>query len=116
MIKAKDAQTFIKSAADPQMAPLILDVRPDTNWIDGHIEGAKWIPLAQLDDRIDEIESYRETPVLVYSHAGQNSLDAASVLQSNRFTQIMVLDGGLAAWVSSGLPIVKGPFPAAPAK
>lgn len=42
----------------------ILDVRQPSEYQENHIPGATLIPLPQLSDRLDELDS--EKPVLVY--------------------------------------------------
>jgi len=43
---------------------LLLDVRQPSEYQEGHIPGARLIPLPQLADRLDELE--RDKPVIAY--------------------------------------------------
>ena len=87
--------------------PLILDVRDDAEYASGHIQGAKHIPLAQLVERIKEIEKFKDKPVLVHCQKGMRATAACSILKAQNFTQLNNLQGGLNAWVEAKMPLVK---------
>jgi rhodanese-related sulfurtransferase len=85
----------------------VLDVRTPPEFNQGHLEGAKLIPVAELKDRISELASPKDRPVLVYCHSGNRSLVASTVLRKNGFTKISNLKGGIIAWNNAGYKIVK---------
>lgn len=85
----------------------ILDVRDEAEFANGHIQGAKNIPLKELTDRIKELEKFKAKPVLVHCQRGMRSKMACGVLRSQEFTQIHSLDGGLDKWVEAKMPLVK---------
>jgi rhodanese-related sulfurtransferase len=87
--------------------PLILDVRDEAEFVAGHIQGAKHIPLAELADRIKELEKYKNKPVLVHCQRGMRAKTACTILQAQQFTQLQQLQGGLAAWQEAKLPLTK---------
>ena len=87
--------------------PLILDVRDDAEFASGHIQGAKHIPVAQLAERIKEIEKFKDKPVLVHCQKGMRATAACSILKVQNFTQLNNLQGGLNAWVEAKMPLVK---------
>lgn len=87
--------------------PLVLDVRDVAEFEAGHIQGAKHIPLAELPNRIKEIEKYKEKPVLVHCQRGMRSKTACTLLRAQQFTKLHQLQGGLMAWQESKLPVVK---------
>lgn len=80
----------------------IVDVRWPNEWEAGRIEGALHIPESQLEDRLDEID--RGRPVVAVCRSGNRSSAAAEELEAEGF-QADNLDGGLEAWVASGLPL-----------
>lgn len=59
---AKEARKFISKRPLSKMT--ILDVRQPKEYEAGHIPGAKLIPIADLNNRINELDP--EKPVLVY--------------------------------------------------
>ncbi len=81
---------------------VVLDVREDHEWAEGHIPGAIHIPLGQLMDRRGELDTSAET--LVVCHIGGRSARAASYLVANGH-QAFNLAGGMEAWESSHRPI-----------
>lgn len=86
---------------------VVLDVRDDAEFAGGHITDARHIPLAQLPDRIKELQKSKDKPVLVNCQAGARSAKACDILRNNGFTQVHNLQGGLNAWMQAKLPVVK---------
>ena len=62
---------------------VLVDVRPEDEFLAGHIKGAKSIPLAELEDRLAELPSDREVvaycrgPFCAYAHEAVRRLRAA---------------------------------------
>lgn len=74
----------------------LLDVRQDFEYAEGHLPGARNIPLPELADRLNEVD--RNLPVLVYCRGGMRSLAAANMIAGQGFREIMSLKGGILAW------------------
>ncbi len=87
--------------------PLILDVREDTEFQGGYIQGAMQIPVGQLEARVNELEAWRDRDVLIYCRTGQRSARAAAILSRQGFSQLHKLDGGMMAWQSANLPVAR---------
>jgi rhodanese-related sulfurtransferase len=87
--------------------PLVLDVRDAAEFEAGHIQGAKHIPLAELSNRMKELEKYKDKPVLVHCQKGMRAKTACTLLRAQQFTKLHQLQGGLAAWQEAKLPVVK---------
>lgn len=83
-------------ADQPPEQVTILDVRQPQEYQQGHIPGAKLIPLAQLGDRLDEIDPNK--PTVVYCAVGGRSRVAAQMLSGKGFDQVFNLSGGIKAW------------------
>lgn len=88
--------------------PLILDVRDAAEFVAGHIQGAKHIPLGELATRIKEIEKFKNKPVLVHCQKGMRAKTACNILREQQFTQLHNLQGGLDGWTEAKMPLVKG--------
>lgn len=71
---------------------LLLDVRTPTEFAQGHLEKARNIPYDQLRERIAELGSDREVPVVLYCRTGRRSELARQTLRELGFTH--VLNGG----------------------
>jgi len=77
---------------------LLLDVRDKDEFERAHIDGATLIPLAELPDRLAEVEAHRERPVVVHCHHGPRSRRACELLIERGFSQVEELTGGIEAW------------------
>jgi rhodanese-related sulfurtransferase len=87
---------------DAGAAPIVVDVRSDTEHAGGHIEGSLNIPLTHLDERIGEIPPGR--PVAVHCEGGYRSAIAASLLQKLGRANVHDMVGGYKAWLAAKLP------------
>ena len=83
---------------------LVLDVREDSEWRDGHIPKAKHIPLRQLKDRLKDLEKYKDRPIVAVCRSGNRSAHACRLLRQAGFERVHNLAGGMLAWEQAGLP------------
>ena len=90
-----------------QGSTLVLDVRDAQEFASGHLPRARHIPLADLSNRMSEIEKYKEKSVLVTCMKGQRSSNAAKLLRRAGFKSVFYLKGGVAAWQQASLPVEK---------
>jgi rhodanese-related sulfurtransferase len=86
---------------------VMLDVREDGEYKDGHIIDAVHIPLGKLEQRMGELEKFREKSVIVSCRSGHRSATACARLRKNGFETVYNLKGGVMAWQSAGLPLQK---------
>lgn len=84
----------------------VLDVRTDNEWLEGHIPGARHIPLGDLPERLAEVP--REGPLAVICHSGNRSSIAASLLARHGMPSVINIPGGMGAWEARGYPMVSG--------
>ena len=87
--------------------PLVLDVRDAAEFAAGHIQGAKNIPVAELANRLKEIEKFKDKPVLVHCQKGMRAKSACNILKAQQFSNLSNLQGGLDTWIEAKLPVVK---------
>lgn len=80
---------------------VILDVRLDSEWRAGHIEGAVHVPLFELPRRLADVP---EGPVWVHCSSGYRSTAAASLL-ANAGRQVVLIDDMFDRAARAGLPI-----------
>ena len=83
---------------------LVLDVREQSEWSDGHIGKAKHIPLGQLKTRLNELEKYNDKPIVVVCRSGNRSGSACGTMKKAGFEKMYNLAGGMMAWEQAGLP------------
>ena len=85
----------------------ILDVRENAEYATGHLPDAKNIPLAELGTRIGELDKMKNRTIVVVCQKGNRAFGAAKVLERAGFEQVVVLEGGQAAWQTAGMPLAK---------
>jgi hydroxyacylglutathione hydrolase len=85
-------------------APLVLDVRNEDEWKEGHIPGSVHVPYGELVDRLEELPQDR--PIAAVCSGGKRSGLAASILQREGFDEVIhVGHGGVGTWRSQGRPV-----------
>lgn len=86
----------------------VLDIRPSKDFGTGHVIGARNIPAAELDNRVAELDKFKEQPLIVCCDAGQASQKAANLLIKRGFKAVHTLKGGIKAWQSEHFPLERG--------
>ena len=78
---------------------IVLDVRTEEEYFGplGHINGAILIPIDQLENRLSELEIYKNDTIYVVCRSGNRSNFGKDILNANNFKAIKV-DGGMLAW------------------
>jgi hydroxyacylglutathione hydrolase len=78
----------------------VLDVRNRGEWEEGHVPGARHVPLPELAARIEELRGLG--PIAVHCQGGSRSAIAASMLRASGIADVANVDGGYAAWLRAG--------------
>lgn len=78
---------------------IILDVRTEAEYVEGHIPGAICIPNENIGERVDVEEQlpHLEQMILVYCRSGNRSKQAAEKLADMGYTNIIEC-GGIMDW------------------
>lgn len=106
---ANDGAVDVKQGAAMQkQGALLLDVREQDEYAAVHAPDSTLIPLGQLPSRLAEIQKYKNKPVAVVCRSGRRSAQAVELLRKAGFTQAVNVEGGMNAWESAGLPVIKG--------
>lgn len=84
---------------------LVVDVRTDKEYQQGHVMNALHIPLGVLDNRIAELQAYKTSAVVMVCRSGARSGQAASKLKKQGFIDVHNLGGGMLAWERANLPV-----------
>lgn len=88
--------------------PLLLDVRTQQEYQQGHIASATNIPLGLVDTRISDIQNKKSSPVILICQSGNRSMQAARILKKHGFEKIFNLSGGMGGWQQANLPVSSG--------
>lgn len=83
-------------------AAQLVDVRSPSEFAAGHIPGAINIPMDQIESRLADLSS---GPIVLICQMGKRARMTANLLEPCQH-QIAVLDGGTAAWIQAGFPVV----------
>lgn len=71
---------------------LLLDVRTEGEYAEGHIPGAQNLPLQSLEG-IATVAPAKDTPLFLYCRSGARSGQAASQLQRMGYTRVTNIGG-----------------------
>lgn len=85
---------------------VVIDLRDQEAFNGGHVINA--IRAAASDFDLPRMNKYKEKSIILVCSRGLQSQSLAPKLKSNGFTNAMILDGGITAWQTAGLPLVKG--------
>ena len=85
----------------------VIDVRGADAFAAGHLRDAKHIPLADLGNRIGELDKSKTKTVIVVCQSGARADKAVRQFQAAGFEDVYALEGGIAAWTAAGLPVTK---------
>jgi adenylyltransferase/sulfurtransferase len=77
---------------------LLLDVREPEEAAQARIEGARLIPVGELEGRLGELTPWKERRIVVHCHHGGRSARACALLQQKGFVQVSNLRGGIDEW------------------
>jgi len=100
-----DNVTPQQAQAKQREGALVLDVREPYEWREGHIPGAKLMPLGTLGARLFELDRNKE--IVVVCRSGNRSAMAVRLLKSQGFDQAHNLAGGMIAWAQARLPVTR---------
>lgn len=92
-ISAEEARSMM----DEQTDYILLDVRTQAEYDEGHIAGARLIPDSEIADRAEAELPDREATILVYCRSGRRSKLAAQALADLGYTKVYEL-GGIIDW------------------
>ncbi len=94
-----ETQTYLKDHPEAQL----VDVREDWEYAEGHLPGARHMPLATVPERWGELD--RAHPVVVVCAAGGRSAKACQFLSTQGFTDLTNVLEGTKGWAKRGLPL-----------
>lgn len=92
----------VKELCTQQEHVQLVDVREPGEWQAGRIPGSRWIPMDQLGNRLDDLDTDR--PVVTVCRSGTRSGKMAEFLTGHGY-RAENLEGGIQAWTEAGLPV-----------
>lgn len=86
-----------KEIMDSDVAHIVLDVREQYEYDEGHIPGAILIPYTEIEQKAAETLPDKNAMILVYCRSGRRSKIAAESLSKLGYTNVMEF-GGIIDW------------------
>src|ERR687885_831804 len=87
-------------------APLLVDVREQHEFEEGHIPGAVHVPRGHLESRIEGRAGDRSQPIVLYCASGQRSALAAHTLTDLLgYEDVASMTGGITLWKDRGFEV-----------
>ena len=84
---------------------VILDISPVADFNKGHFVNARNLQPSRLADADAEIQKLKDKKLLVVCRSGQTDVPAAANLRKIGATNVAILKGGMAAWISDQFPV-----------
>ena len=79
----------------------------ESDYNEGHLPNSMHIPAVEIKDRLEELEKFKDKPIVIVYRSGVRSGAASATLHKNGFSLIHNLAGGIDTWKDADLPIVK---------
>jgi hydroxyacylglutathione hydrolase len=83
----------------------VIDVRSPEEWEDGHVPGAKYLFLPELEKKSGTLD--KKKPVAVYCDSGYRASLGASLLKTYGFADVRNVPGSWKAWKAAGYEVEK---------
>jgi rhodanese-related sulfurtransferase len=96
-VSAEDGHQMVEGGA------FLLDVREADEWDAGHAPEAVWIPMGELQARVEELP--RDRRIVAICCTGARSHTVAAALLGAGFDAVN-LDGGMRAWSAEDYEVV----------
>ena len=82
---------------------VVLDVREQWEYDEGHIPGVTLIPMGEVANRLSEIPT--DKSVIVTCRSGNRSGQITDFLRQQGFDNVHNMDGGILAWEAAGYDV-----------
>lgn len=106
-IKEITVQDYLAQTRDKK--PLLIDVREDSDWQQGHAQDAVHLNRGVIELKIEEKIPDVTTPIVCYCGGGSRSALVADSLQKMGYTNVLSLAGGYKAWIEAASPVSNDP-------
>ena len=86
---------------------VVVDVCETEEFAQGHIGGAKNVPLGQLEQRLPEVVKNKGVPLILVCQTGARAQRAVGTAKKLGYEKAQALAGGLRGWKEANLPVEK---------
>ncbi|MFL2547774.1 MAG: rhodanese-like domain-containing protein [Gammaproteobacteria bacterium] len=91
-----------KAISKSDHKPVLLDVRTQSEYNDGHIQDAINIPHDQILKEPQLVSAYKDSQVVVFCRSGVRAGKVIEMLEGLGFKEIIDIDGDMLAWNEAG--------------
>ena len=98
----------VKRRMDAGEKFLLVDVREDNEWVNGHLPKAVHLGRGVIERDIETAVPDTGAKMILYCGGGFRSALVADNLQKMGYTNVESMDGGWKGWLAAGLPTAKG--------
>ena len=88
----------------------IVDVREELIFSQSHMLLARSVPLSRFELKFPALVPRRATRVVLIDDDDGLAMQAAAILAANGYTDVAILEGGVAAWKAAGFELFSGVF------
>ena len=85
----------------------IIDLREKPLYDNGHIARALHIAQPTVMDSLNKINKFKNKPIILVNTTDHQLSVIRQKLHQEGFTRVFVLSGGINAWQTAGLPLIK---------
>ncbi len=86
---------------------IVIDVRDDEKWGEGHIPGATHIHKSIIENEIGSIVPNKNAEIFCHCGGGQSGNRAAEALAKLGYKNVSSIEGGFRSYKATGAPIDK---------
>jgi len=86
---------------------VLIDVSNPDEFAAAHAQGAKNIPLPELEAKLTAVVKKKDTPIIFICPMGKRSATATATAKKMGYAAAQNLTGGLKAWRDAHMPIQK---------
>ncbi len=90
-----------------QKHALVFDCRKQEDFDLGHVPQSKRLELERIDEQLADLKRFISRPVILVPMAGIVPQKATNALKTAGFNDVLILKGGITAWIEASLPIDK---------
>lgn len=105
---ARHVSTFEAVQLINRKDAVVIDVREASEFKGARLSNSRNIPLGQLENKIQDLEKFKDRPIVVLCQGGNKSASAIGLLKKAGFAEAVALAGGLQAWQQAGMPVDRG--------
>ena len=98
----------VKRRVDAGEKMIVVDVREDNEWANGHLPGAIHLGKGVIERDIEARVPDTSAKIILYCGGGFRSALSADNLQKMGYTNVESMDGGWKGWLDAGFPTQKG--------